>query len=342
LPTKFQMKTARDAVFAAIFFIISMGYIVDAFRTQRRQYRKTSLGLSVKEEGNLLKFGSRIPMNVALPTNDIELAKQFLSKTEYIVESTWMKGKQTNMGKGTFLLQFLTLPIGFDTITPEIEVDFIYDAQDSCIRMKSGSWQLKGKEGVVKDSRFMQSFKIELEGVLTAVEGSTADGIIVDGWVRYGVKGEKPSIFKRAPAFILDNTIGFIQANVERFAYKEFTGRLLKAFRQFIVMDASSLQTSAGQLPSSTGAGAGAGAGVGVGVGVGGVSAGGRGGGDFTRSPPAPPIAARRAPPGPMRNLNARERVIEGPSAPVIRHQDAAATAARNNKHNNEGRPKAR
>ena len=180
-------------------------------------------------------------MNVNLPTRDIEKAKSFLSKTEYIVESTWMKGKQRNMGKGVFLLQFLTLPIGLDTITPEIEVEFLYDPENYCIRMKSGKWQLIGKEGVKKDSRFMNSFQIYLEGVLkivpspssssnsinnggngmmvTGKEGESASQlasqsasqVMVDGWVRYAVEGEKPNIFKRAPQFILDNTISFIQ-----------------------------------------------------------------------------------------------------------------------------------
>jgi len=183
-------------------------------------------------------------VNVNLPTKDIEKAKSFLSKTEYIVESTWMKGKQTNMGKGVFMLQFLTLPIGLDTITPEIEVEFLYDPENTCIRMKSGKWQLIGKEGVKKDSRFMNSFQIYLEGVLKIVpspsspssssnsvnnavltsgngmlEGesqsalalASAPQVMVDGWVRYAVEGEKPNIFKRAPQFILDNTISFIQ-----------------------------------------------------------------------------------------------------------------------------------
>ena len=164
-------------------------------------------------------------VNVKLPTKDIDKAKTFLSKTEYIVESTWMKGKQTNMGKGVFLLQFLTLPIGLDTITPEIEVEFLYDPKDYCIRMKSGNWQLKGREGVKKDSRFMNSFQIYLEGVLKIVpspsnginsgemegESQSQSQVEVDGWVRYAVEGEKPKIFKRAPAFILDNTISFIQ-----------------------------------------------------------------------------------------------------------------------------------
>ena len=184
-------------------------------------------------------------MNVALPTRDIEKAKSFLSKTEYIVESTWMKGKQTNLGKGVFMLQFLTLPIGFDNITPEIEVEFLYDPENYCIRMKSGKWQLIGKEGVKKDSRFMNSFQIYLEGVLKIVpspsssssssfnsinnavltsgkeagetssqslpSSSSSSQVVVDGWVRYAVEGEKPNIFKRAPQFILDNTISFIQ-----------------------------------------------------------------------------------------------------------------------------------
>lgn len=339
------MTTTRDAVLAVISILFSMGYMVEAFRIQQRQFRQTKLLLSVIEEGNLLKFGSRIPMNVALPTKDIELAKTFLSKTEYIVESTWMKGKQTNMGKGTFLLQFLTLPIGFDTITPEIEVDFLYDPQDSCIRMKSGSWQLKGKEGVVKDSRFMQSFKIELEGVLTAVEAPTAEGIVVDGWVRYGVKGEKPSIFKRAPAFILDNTIAFIQANVERFAYKEFTGRLLKAFRQFEVIDSNSLQTSTVQMGSVGSASV---------AGERGAAAAREGGGDSGRTPPTTPIIPRRAsaatplplsatavPPRSM-NLNARERVVAAPVAPVVRPPDRGNSSRSGSSSINGGRPKAR
>ena len=267
------MKTFVEA-FVAVLFVVMWGHVqVDAFvllpqatiqLTRRRTSavsKSISMSTPVREEGNLLKFGSRIPskrnttlvlfpsilpshycpllfyqmsVNVALPTKDIDKAKAFLSKTEYIVESTWMKGKQTNMGKGVFLLQFLTLPIGLDTITPEIEVEFLYDPIDCCIRMKSGKWQLIGREGVKKDSRFMNSFQIYLEGVLKIVpspssssNGANNDALTngkegesqsqslskveVDGWVRYAVEGEKPRIFKRAPQFILDNTISFIQ-----------------------------------------------------------------------------------------------------------------------------------
>lgn len=265
--------------------------------------------LAAKEEGNLLKFGSRIPMVVALPTNDLERAKQFLSKTEYIVENTWMKGKQTNIGGGKFLLQFVTLPIGFDTITPEIEVEFLYDPEYNCIRMKSGSWQLKGKEGTVKDSRFMQTFQITLEGVLTAAPPASDGGaVMVDGWVRYDVKGEKPSFFRLSPQFILDNTIGFIQSNVERFAYKEFTGRLLRAFTAFDAAQAQGQGQGQGQMQGQ------------------------RGGGLVPVS--VSPGYEARAAQSPTRDLNARERYIAAPP-PVPR----SASSPSPNPVSNDGRP---
>ena len=267
--------------------------------------------LAAKEEGNLLKFGSRIPMVVALPTNDMEKAKNFLSKTEYIVENTWMKGKQTNIGGGKFLLQFITLPIGFDTITPEIEVEFLYDPEYTCIRMKSGSWQLKGKEGTVKDSRFMQTFQINLEGVLTAVPptsdvpSSPSSSVMVDGWVRYEVKGEKPSFFRLSPQFILDNTIGFIQSNVERFAYKEFTGRLLRAFKAYDAAEGQVQVLGQGQ---------------------------GQRAGGLVPVAAALDYEARLAEAkNPSRNLNARERYIAAPP-PVPR-------SASYNPASNDGRP---
>ena len=172
----------------------------------------TSLAVDKIENTNqMMSFGSKMALKVPLPTRDEDLACAFLRNKDGIIQATWEKGRFERLGGSTYLLKFASLPIpGVDTISPEIEVDFTYIEEDRTITMKSGNWTLKGKTGTIKDSRFMKTFNIELDGMISLV-GASGSPITSEGWVKYRVQGEKPSVFKRAPGFILDKTISFIQ-----------------------------------------------------------------------------------------------------------------------------------
>jgi len=141
----------------------------------------------------------------------------------------------------------LLLP-GIDNITPEIEVDIVYNNEE--IRMSSGNWTLRGNQGaIVKDSRFMQTFDIKLTGAIKIVNVNSDNSITsssssrntpdirANGWVEYKVQGEKPSIFKAAPPFVLNTTIMLIKDTVSEFATAQFSSRFLQAFRKFMLAD---------------------------------------------------------------------------------------------------------
>lgn len=179
-------------------------------------------------------------INIKLPTKDRALVQRFLNDPQYIVESTWDKNKmqrveQTNTSS-TFLLQFLAIPIpGIDIVTPEIEVKF--ETIDDIIYMSSGKWSLKGVSGnILKDSGFMKSFDISLVGELRASlpdKAALNQLVNTEGFVVYKVQGNKPNAFKRAPAFILDGTINFIQKCVADFVNKRFSAKMTNAFREY-------------------------------------------------------------------------------------------------------------
>lgn len=112
--------------------------------------------------------------------------------------------------------------------------------------MSSGNWTLRGNQGaIVKDSRFMQTFDIKLSGAIKIVNANNDNGktsrntpdVRANGWVEYKVQGEKPSIFKAAPAFVLNTTIMLIKDTVSEFATSQFSSRFLQAFRKFMLAD---------------------------------------------------------------------------------------------------------
>jgi hypothetical protein len=194
--------------------------------------------MATTEVNGVMSFGSRIPMKVSLPTRDADQARTFISNLDSMVESTYEAGKYVKMDQGKYLLKFATLPLpGVDKITPEIEVQFLYDKEEGTIRMNSGNWTLRGTTGVLKDSRFMQTFAIELEGILTITPGSNSDSVFAEGYVQYVVQGEKPSIFQKAPDFVLEKTIEFIKESIDQFASRDFQSKFLKAFRMYVLAD---------------------------------------------------------------------------------------------------------
>ena len=112
--------------------------------------------------------------------------------------------------------------------------------------MSSGNWTLRGNQGaIVKDSRFMQTFDIKVTGAIKIVNANNDNSmksrntpdIRANGWVEYKVQGEKPSIFKAAPAFVLNTTIVLIKDTVSEFATSQFSSRFLQAFRKFMLAD---------------------------------------------------------------------------------------------------------
>ena len=198
----------------------------------------TTVMMATTTVNGVMSFGSKIPMKVTLPTRDAEQARTFISNLDTMVESTYETGKYVKMDSGKYLLKFNTLPLpGVDKITPEIEVQFLYDAAEGTIRMNSGNWTLRGTTGVLRDSRFMQTFAIELEGILTIVTNPGSDAVIAEGFVQYVVQGEKPSIFQKAPDFVLDKTIEFIKDSINDFASRDFQTKFQKAFRQYALED---------------------------------------------------------------------------------------------------------
>ena len=89
-------------------------------------------------------------MRVLLPTRDADQARTFISNLDSMVENTYEQGKYVKMDQGKYLLKFSTLPLpGVDKITPEIEVQFLYDKEEGTIRMNSGNWTLRGIIAVV-------------------------------------------------------------------------------------------------------------------------------------------------------------------------------------------------
>lgn len=208
----------------------------------------------VKRTDDKLSFGNRIDVNIKLPTRDRNLVLDFLGSPKNIVESVWDadKIKKISGSNDRYLLIMPTLPLlGIDNITPEIEIDFNY--VNESIIMSSGNWTLRGtKGGIVKDSRFMQTFSISINGELnispssllslpsllpsTLTTSYTPPLIETVGWVEYRVQGEKPTIFKKAPSFILESTIKIIKNSVAIFVEKIFVSRLVKSFRNFMLL----------------------------------------------------------------------------------------------------------
>ena len=200
-----------------------------------------------------MTFGSRVNIQITLPSRDVGTVSEFLQDEERLLDATWEPSKYRRLPPSSsstsdkrYLLLFpeLVLP-GVDTISPEVEVQFQFS--NGVIEMKSGNWTLRGVSGnVLKDSRFVQTFNIVVEGELgiapytaaaVAANGAqlSSSPIVANGWVEYRVQGEKPSVFKNAPQFVLDVTVKLIQETVSEFATNQFSTRLLRGFRQFVM-----------------------------------------------------------------------------------------------------------
>lgn len=183
-----------------------------------------------------MSFGNRIELNIRLPTRESALATSFISNPASILETTWDGKKREKLNKNMYLLKFREFPLpGVDTISPEIEV--VLNFHDGKLMMSSRDWKIKSKTGaLLKDSRFMKKFDINLEGELSIEQAApNASYVIARGWAEYKVQGTKPTVFRMAPSFVLDATIRLIQDHVQDYAKKEFASRFSKGFREYML-----------------------------------------------------------------------------------------------------------
>eukprot|EP01038_Epipyxis_sp_PR26KG_P013658 gene13658-18330_t len=200
-------------------------------------YHQSSL-LRVKKalymSASLISFGKAMKISVELPTKDTTMVNKFFKNPRNVVESTWAAGKFKNIDNKTFVLQFISIPIpGVDVITPEISVDFFNDENNNIV-MQSGNYTLRGNTGaVMKDTTFLKSFEIDINGKLWMQVNPTDQSVSAEGLINYKVNGQKPVLLRAAPSFIVDGVIDFIQSNIGNFVTKKFSGRLQQSFRKF-------------------------------------------------------------------------------------------------------------
>eukprot|EP01031_Cornospumella_fuschlensis_P037112 gene37112-45048_t len=180
-----------------------------------------------------LSFGNKMDIRVRLPTRDAVLAENFLQQPHLIVEAAYDASQYVKRNNTSYLIQFAQIPIpGVDTVSPEVEVSFVYQPAARRVVMQSQSWTLKGGP-IVRDSQFLKSFHLLLEGVLALELNPQTGAISAVGQVEYSVRGDKPALLRAAPPFILDGTIRFIQSCVADFVLRQFGAKLLAAFQAF-------------------------------------------------------------------------------------------------------------
>eukprot|EP00607_Mallomonas_marina_P000327 CAMPEP_0182433442 /NCGR_PEP_ID=MMETSP1167-20130531/63264_1 /TAXON_ID=2988 /ORGANISM="Mallomonas Sp, Strain CCMP3275" /LENGTH=223 /DNA_ID=CAMNT_0024622143 /DNA_START=118 /DNA_END=789 /DNA_ORIENTATION=- len=184
-----------------------------------------------KKDG-CITFGAKIPLTIKLPSSNQLLIDEFISDSINILRSTWDSDKYFKIGnENEYLLRFRPIPlIGLDTIIPEIKVDMIPDSVKKSSSLKTKSWNLKGNSKILKDSDFVKSFDIDIEGYISTMN---APEYSAQGVVEYTVKGKTPFMFQIAPSFILEKVIDAIQDRVLDFALVQFSSKFVKGFRSY-------------------------------------------------------------------------------------------------------------
>lgn len=202
-------------------------------------------------DDKMLSFSSKMDITMELPTTNHSLAGAFLENERKILDETWSRSNYVllDRDKKKYRLTFppIVLP-GVDTILTTIDVRFEY--QDGKITLISDNWTLKGKSGaILKDSRFVQSFNVEIKGELSVKEAPViqasaikaeqlrvpAPPVTAHGWVKYAVEGKKPKIFQQAPDIVLNTSIKLIKETVRDFASNQFRKKFLTAFRSYLI-----------------------------------------------------------------------------------------------------------
>ena len=214
---------------------------IDSFcHSTKRVTRRCIDMASIDFDGinDMMSFGNRMALSIRMPTKDVKIASQFISSPRRILDACWDKDKAKPIltDSNLYLLEFSTIMIpGLGQLKPEIEVTTKYS--NGVLSMNSGNWTIKGSSGgIMKDSRFLRTFDIVLQGELKIKPTEGSGYVMADGWVEYRVQGSKPTFFRKAPSFLLDNTIKIIQAGVQEYATSVFMMRYLKSFRDYMRM----------------------------------------------------------------------------------------------------------
>ena len=141
---------------------------------------------------------------------------------------------------------------GIDTLSTSVQVTF--EKEDGKIIMKSGDWTIRGKNGsILKDSNFMETFRVDIAGELSIREsqvikasavkaadiGVPAPPVIANGWVQYKVEGEKPGALRSAPPVVMEATVNLIKTISQDFATRQFKERFSSSFRSFLTNELS-------------------------------------------------------------------------------------------------------
>lgn len=207
------------------------------------------------DKSDKLYLSNRMEIRIGLPTKNHGLAAKFIEDEKKLLDATWEKGmyKVTNQKEKVYTLLFPPIVVpGVDTLSTSVQVNF--EIQSGKIIMKSGDWSIRGKSGsILKDSNFMQTFRVEITGELSIREsqvikasavkaadiGVPAPPVVANGWVQYKVEGEKPRALRSAPPVVMEATVNLIKQISQDFATRQFKERFSSSFRSFLTSELS-------------------------------------------------------------------------------------------------------
>lgn len=226
------------------------------FRSSRNASPRGHMAvLSASRNGDMLYLSNRMDIKIGLPTRDHDLAAKFIEDEKKLLDATWERGmyKVVDKKQKKYTLMFPPIGIpGIDTLFTSVEVEFMQT--DGKIILRSNDWSIRGKNGVIlRDSRFMETFQVEIMGELSIKEPAVikasaikaddlkvpAPPVVANGWVQYKVEGEKPSVLKKAPPVVMDATVDLIKKISQDFATNQFKARFQSSFRSFLTSELS-------------------------------------------------------------------------------------------------------
>ncbi len=238
---------------------VKRGGLSGTFQPATIEYRTLAPHLEAKKGGgddsDMLYLSNRMEIRIGLPTKDHTLAARFIEDEKKLLDATWEKGmyRVTSQKDKMYTLMFPPIIVpGVDTLSTSVQVNF--EIEDGKIIMKSSDWSIRGKNGaILKDSRFMETFQVEIAGELSIREsqvikasavkaadiGVPAPPVVANGWVQYKVEGEKPRALRSAPPVVMEATVNLIKKISQDFATKQFKERFSSSFRSFLTNELS-------------------------------------------------------------------------------------------------------
>ncbi len=196
--------------------------------------------------GHQLQFSNEFPLSLRLPTRNATVAKGFLRNTDFLLNSLLEKSQITTIQPNShYKLRFITIPLppdstGGRSVVPELEISFTFCESECRTVMLSDTARLllqRNTRSPTFEVIQATNFNITLVGELQLDQSTPIPHLA--GFVRYEIIGDKPSLLQYSPAFITDGIITFIQNAMKEFVKKEFSKKLLQAFKQYCVTSAN-------------------------------------------------------------------------------------------------------